>query len=99
MEVTDPRAFHVGYTHPAASGRNSDSMEVTDTRAFHVGYTGTRLARQTPLDQPVLNPVNSVLCGRRNNGPGPGAKALCVHNPAHYYELPELLMEFTSSMT
>jgi len=76
-------------------------MEVTDTRAFHVGYTGTRLARQTPLGMPVFNPVNAYLCGRRNNAPDAAhnVPALAVHNPVHYYELPELLMELASSMT
>jgi len=87
---------------PTANPRYlQDSMEVTDTRAFHVGYTGTRLARQTPLGMPVFNPVNAYLCGRRNNAPDAAhnVPALAVHNPVHYYELPELLMELASSMT
>jgi hypothetical protein len=37
--------------------------------------------------------------GRRNNLPEAGIRPLCVFNPLHYLELPELFMEFISSMT
>jgi hypothetical protein len=39
--------------------------------------------------------------GRRNNPPDPVAKirSLAVFNPIHYFPLPELFMEFISSMT
>jgi len=39
--------------------------------------------------------------GRRNNPPEAAAKirALAVFNPVHYFELPELFMEYISSMT
>eukprot|EP00286_Rhodomonas_abbreviata_P012765 CAMPEP_0181325326 /NCGR_PEP_ID=MMETSP1101-20121128/20858_1 /TAXON_ID=46948 /ORGANISM="Rhodomonas abbreviata, Strain Caron Lab Isolate" /LENGTH=1312 /DNA_ID=CAMNT_0023433611 /DNA_START=118 /DNA_END=4056 /DNA_ORIENTATION=+ len=87
---------------PTANPRYlQDSMEVTDIRAFHVGETGARLARQIPLSDSVPVPVTSVLCGRRNNAPDEknNVPALAVHNPIHYFELPELFMEFTSSMT
>jgi len=47
----------------------------------------------------VLTPVNVVVPGRRNNPPEPGVRALCCFNPIHYMELPELFMEFISSMT
>ena len=42
-----------------------------------------------------------MLCGRRNNPVSGDGKipALACHNPIHYYELPELFMEITSSMT
>jgi len=40
-----------------------------------------------------------VLCGRRNNPADGKIPALACHNPIHYYELPELFMEITSSMT
>lgn len=64
---------------------------------------GERFSRRIPLDQPVLMPVNAVLPGRRNNPPGEeGGKKippLSVYNPIHYQELPELFMDFISSLT
>jgi hypothetical protein len=40
-----------------------------------------------------------VLPGRRNNPPDAGIRPLAVYNPIHYFELPELFMEFICSMT
>jgi hypothetical protein len=51
------------------------------------------------MDAPVPMGVDVVAAGRRNNPPEPGAPALCAFGPLHYLELPELLMEFISSMT
>mmetsp|Transcript_65390 Transcript_65390/g.160999 ORF Transcript_65390/g.160999 Transcript_65390/m.160999 type:complete len:1316 (+) Transcript_65390:100-4047(+) len=80
-----------------------DSQEVTRPRDYHMAAMATRFARKIPLGHAVHTPVNAVLCGRRNNPPDETSKppqpALAVHNPVHYYELPELLMEFASSMT
>lgn len=47
----------------------------------------------------MLTPVNVVVPGRRNNPPEAGVRALCCFNPIHFLELPELFMEFISSMT
>jgi hypothetical protein len=44
-------------------------------------------------------PVDIVAAGRRNNPAEPGVPPLCAYNPLHYMELPELFMEFISSMT
>ena len=54
-----------------------------------------------PTDKPVHFPVNAVLAGRRNSPPDPeiGLPPLAVYNPIHYQELPELFMEFVSSLT
>jgi phosphoenolpyruvate carboxykinase (diphosphate) len=59
------------------------------------------LDREILSGQPVHFPVNSVLAGRRNNPPDPkiGLPPLAVYNPIHYQELPELFMEFISSLT
>lgn len=69
----------------------------------YVAEIGVRLARKIPCDMPVLMPVNAVLPGRRNNPPGQenGKKVppLSVYNPIHYQELPELFMDFISSLT
>ena len=62
---------------------------------------GTRLARGVPLGEAIHTPITGVLCGRRNNPVSADGKvpALACHNPLHYYQLPELFMEITSSMT
>jgi hypothetical protein len=44
-------------------------------------------------------PVSDILSGRRNNPPEDGIKPLCVHGPLHYLDLPELFLEYVSSMT
>ncbi len=50
---------------------------------------------------PCSFPVNAVLPGRRNNPPDlkQGIAPLAVYSPIHYQELPELFMEFISSLT
>lgn len=65
----------------------------------HVAEMATRLRRRVPANLPVLNPVGAVLPGRRNNPPEPGIRPLAVFNPIHYFEMPELFMEFICSMT
>jgi hypothetical protein len=60
---------------------------------------GARLHRQVPADHPLIQPVNAVLTGRRNNPPEPGIRPLAVYNPIHYQELPELFMDFICSVT
>jgi len=65
----------------------------------YVAEIATRFFRKIPLDKPVLNPVNAVLPGRRNNPKEPGIRPLSVYNPIHYQELPELFMDFISSLT
>jgi hypothetical protein len=60
-----------------------------------------RFARATPLNTAVVAPVNAVLTGRRNNPEDKPARirGLAVYNPIHYQELPELFMDFVSSLT
>ena len=67
----------------------------------YVAEMGTRLFRGIPGDEPVPMPVNAVLFGRRNNPPEPevGIRGLAVYNPLHFQELPELFMDFISSLT
>jgi hypothetical protein len=70
-------------------------------RETYVAETGARLYRGVPAGERVYFPVHAVLPGRRNNPPDPkaGLAALAVYNPIHYQELPELFMEFVSSLT
>lgn len=65
----------------------------------HIAEMGARLHRKIPLNEPVCHPVDAVLAGRRNNPPEPGIRSLAVYNPIHFQELPELFMDFISSLT
>ena len=75
--------------------------DLEDPRSVYLAGLGSRLFRRLPLDAAVPMPVNSVLAGRRNNPPDEeaGIRALAVYNPIHYQELPELFMDFISSLT
>ncbi|HWQ79041.1 MAG TPA: hypothetical protein VN381_09495 [Anaerovoracaceae bacterium] len=70
---------------------------------LYLAEVGERFSRKVPPEQPILMPVNAILPGRRNNPPGTeGGKKippLSVYNPIHYQELPELFMDFISSLT
>lgn len=68
-------------------------------RETYLAEVSARLRRRLPANTPVYNPVAAVLPGRRNNPPEPGIRSLSCYNPIHYFELPELFMEFICSMT
>ncbi len=70
-----------------------------DARGAWLAEVGQRLHRRVPAESPITVPVDAVLPGRRNNPPETGVRSLAVHNPIHYLELPELFMEFASSLT
>ena len=75
--------------------------DLEDPRSLYLAGLGARFYRRLPLDVAVPMPVTSVLAGRRNNPPdeAAGIRALAVYNPIHYQELPELFMDFISSLT
>jgi hypothetical protein len=75
--------------------------DVVDPFPAYVAKRGIRLAQAVSANQPVLQPVNAVLVGRRNNAADPtaGIRAMAVYNPIHYQELPELFMDFVASLT
>ena len=73
--------------------------DLVDARGRHLAEVGTRLNRRLRADQPVLQPVHAVLAGRRNNAAEPGIRSLACYGPIHFMELPELFLEFISSMT
>ncbi|MEJ2579164.1 MAG: hypothetical protein P8Z68_08715 [Kineosporiaceae bacterium] len=70
-----------------------------DPSGTAVADLACRLHRQEPAGAPLTLPVDIVVAGRRNNPPEGAVPALCAYNPLHYMDLPELLMEFTASMT
>jgi hypothetical protein len=75
--------------------------DVSNARDTYLAEIATRLQRRISLDTPLYTPVNAVMPGRRNNPPDPVSRirSLAAHTPTHYLELPELFMEFISSMT
>ncbi len=73
--------------------------DLLNPRRTYVSEMATRMLNRLPPEKPVYNPVAAVLPGRRNNPPEPGIRPLAVYNPIHYFELPELFMEFICSMT
>ena len=78
-----------------------DRPDVVRPARRYIAEMGTRLSRAVAAEDPVHFPVHSVLFGRRNNPPDrqAGIRALAVYNPIHYQELPELFMDFVSSLT
>ncbi len=73
--------------------------DLENPRAVYLSQMMTRLYRKLHAHEPVYQPVNAVLPGRRNNPPGEGILPLAVFNPIHFQELPELFMDFISSLT
>ncbi len=65
----------------------------------YLAEIGMRFSRNLPFSKPLYTPVNVVLPGRRNNPAEKGIPPLAVYNPVHYQELPELFMDFISSLT
>jgi hypothetical protein len=75
--------------------------DLEDPRGVHLATMAERLHRRLKADAPVHTPVDALVPGRRNNPPdrAAGIGALAVFNPIHYFEMPELFLEFISSMT
>jgi hypothetical protein len=73
--------------------------DLADPIGAYVAELSARLHRGLKADEPVFTPVSVLAPGRRNNPPEKGVRPLAVFNPIHYLELPELFMEFISSMT
>lgn len=73
--------------------------DLSHPEATALAETAVHLAYRIPMTEPLRIPVDVVAAGRRNNPAEPGVPPLCTYNPLHYMELPELFMEFISSMT
>jgi hypothetical protein len=61
---------------------------INETEASYLGEVGVRLYRKIKSEEPVINVVNAVLPGRRNNpvDKKAGIRPLAVYNPIHYQE-------------
>jgi hypothetical protein len=73
--------------------------DLADPLPRRVAEICLRLFHRTPRERGLSVPVDAVLAGRRNNPPEKGVRPLCVYNPIHYQELPELFMDYVSSLT
>ena len=82
--------------NPRYLQRRPDVVHADDTA---VAMVASRLVRGLASTEPLTLPVDVVAAGRRNNPPEEGVPPLSTFNPLHYLELPELFMEFISSMT
>jgi len=82
--------------NPRYLQRRPDIVRANQTA---VTTLASHLARRVPMSQPLPVPVDIVTAGRRNNPEDGGIPPLCAFSPLHYMELPELFMEFISSMT
>lgn len=75
--------------------------DLKNQRDVYLADISSRFYRRQDSQSPLLRPVTSILPGRRNNPAEPeaGVKPLCVNNPIHHMELPELFMEYIASIT
>ncbi|MDR2907749.1 MAG: hypothetical protein LBU91_07165 [Bacteroidales bacterium] len=75
------------------------ASNLTHPQDVYLAEIGMRIARKLPFSEPLYTPVTTVLPGRRNNPAEKDVRPLAVYNPIHYQELPELFMDFLSSLT
>ncbi len=73
--------------------------DIANPRQTAIASLASHLFHRVPVGEKLPLPVDVVAAGRRNNPPEDRIPALCAYNPLHYMELPELFMEFISSMT
>jgi hypothetical protein len=102
-------AYVVSSAHPRlVNGKPSKNPRYLQRRPdrvahldAHVAEVGARLDANVPPDQPLLAVVEAVLAGRRANRAqlDIGLPPLAVYGPIHFQELPELFMDFLSSLT
>ena len=99
LSTAKPRIVNGKHTKNPRYLQNRPDVE--DRKSSYLAALGTRLYRRVPLDKAVHVPVDAVLAGRRNNPPdhNAGIRALAVFGPIHYQQLPELFMDFVSSLT
>lgn len=77
------------------------NKNIEETFDSYLAEVGIRLHRKVKPNETVVNVVNAVMPGRRNNPADhkAGIRPLSVYNPIHYQELPELFMDFICSLT
>lgn len=75
--------------------------DLVDPLPKYISEIQQRVFRKIPMVKPLFQPVNAVLPGRRNNPAEPenNVPPLAVYSPIHFQELPELFIDFMSSIT
>lgn len=73
--------------------------DIANPKTTAAAELASKLVRKLPTTTFAPLPVDINAAGRRNNPKEEGVPPLCAYNPLHYMELPELFMEFISSMT
>lgn len=73
--------------------------DIAHPRATANADLASRINARKTMEEPFEQPVDIVVAGRRNNPASEGVPPLASYAPLHYMELPELFMEFISSMT
>ncbi len=73
--------------------------DLADPKATATADLATHLFRKQPTSMRIAHSVDVIAAGRRNNAAEPGVPPLCSYSPLHWMDLPELLIEFISSMT
>ncbi len=101
--------YFISSSHPrivdGKMSKNPRYLQLRQTfsnpKSYYLAEISTRLSRQIPNDKEVYFPVNAVLPARRNNpfDKKENIPPLSVYNPLHYQELPELFMDFISSLS
>lgn len=107
--ATPSAAYVVSSAHPRlVNGKPSKNPRYLQHRSDHVdrestyvAEIGARLCGRVPESEPLLHVVQAVLAGRRANTAQPeiDLPPLAVYSPIHFQELPELFMDFLSSLT
>ncbi|MGO1316679.1 MAG: hypothetical protein ACTMIR_06560, partial [Cellulomonadaceae bacterium] len=100
-------SFVVSSAHPRlVNGKPSKNPrylqvrpDISHPRATANADLASRLRARIAMDEPFEQPVDVIAAGRRNNPADEGVPPLASYAPLHYMELPELFMEFISSMT
>jgi hypothetical protein len=77
--------------------------DVTRPADRYLAEMGARLNRKLSVNEPCIFPVTDQISGRRNNPPDElddkKIRPLCVYNPVHFQELPELFMDYVCCVT
>mmetsp|Transcript_38077 Transcript_38077/g.79163 ORF Transcript_38077/g.79163 Transcript_38077/m.79163 type:complete len:643 (-) Transcript_38077:384-2312(-) len=77
--------------------------DVSMPKDRYLAEFGARLYRGISHETCCIFPVAGVLGGRRNNPPdelnGVKIRPMCVYNPIHFQELPELFMDYVCCVT
>lgn len=100
-------AYFVSSAHPRlVNGKHTKNprylqlrTDIAEPKETATAELAMRLFRRQSSKEALITPVHIVATGRRNNPAEEGIRALCPFNPLHYMELPELFIEYISSMT